>query len=115
MTPELPGANSVRVIGEAIDRLRVDYDLALATAGGDESLVTLYLPGEWCILARRVCELIVTEVMRREREDLAAAAGTGPGLAACATCSGRLFVVVIDHPGHSARIQCAGCGTAPRV
>jgi hypothetical protein len=111
----MPDPGTTRVIGEAIERLRTDYDLALLHAGGDESMVTLYLPGEWTVLARRVCELIVSEVMRRERADLAAAAGTGPGLQACPVCLGRLWVVVYDPVTALRHVQCAGCGTASHV
>jgi hypothetical protein len=110
-----PDPGTVQVIGQAIDRLRADYDLALLQAGGDETLVTLYLPGEWTVLARRVCELIVSEVMRRERADLAAAAGAGPGLQACTGCHGRLWVVVYDPVKQLRHVQCAGCGTVSHV
>lgn len=115
MNPELPDPNTVHMIGHAIDQLRRDYDLALATAGGDETIVTLYLPGEWTVLARRVCELIVSEVMRRQRADLAADPGSGPGLVACAICRGRLFCVVFNPATQLRTVQCAGCGTPAHV
>lgn len=96
------------VIAEAIGRLNVDYDAALRQAAGDETLVTLYLPGEWVILARRVCELIVSEVNRMHFATLAK-----PGMQACAVCGCRGFVVVDDGAGRL--VQCAECGMACHV
>lgn len=104
---------SVDVISRALEQLRRDYDTALVMAGNDEQMVTLYLPGEWAILARRTCELIVTEVMARARQRVSAEIMGSP--AECTTCGLSLWRVHVD-PATQRRITaCARCGTACHV
>lgn len=100
------------LIGESIERLACDYDLALVLAGFDESMVTMYLPAEWTVLARRVCALIAAEVDKRA----AAIAVTGPAAPeACPVCGYRLWLVSCDPVTLRRGVSCAGCGMACHV
>lgn len=103
----------LELIGQSIDRLALDYDLALALAGGDESMVTLHLPAEWSVLVRRVCALINVEVERRA----AAAAAVAPAISleVCSVCAGRLWFVACDPVTLLRGVQCASCGTVCHV
>lgn len=98
--------NSLQLISQGIDRLRFDYDQALALVGGDESLVTLHLPAEWVILARRLCELIVVEVAGRA--EASAASALAPAVE-CRNCALSLWRVTVGADGLR-RTECARCG-----
>lgn len=104
MTPE-------RLIGESIDRLRFDYHAALTSAGGDEQIVTLYLPPEWSVLCARVFDLICSEVVRRSE----ASAAAPPVAQSCAVCGSRLFYIAYDPSTLLRSTTCARCGTASHV
>lgn len=104
----------VEIISEALIRLRADYDEAHAHAlldGNDEDLITLYLPGEWAILARRMCELIVVEVMNNARTTAARA----PDAVKCAGCGLALWRVSVSPLTGRRRTECASCGMACHV
>ena len=101
------------VIARALDQLRGDYDKALAMAGGDEQVVTLYLPGEWTILARRTCELIVTEVLARAEQRASVEMSGEP--AACARCGLQLWIVRADPATGQRFTTCGRCGMACHV
>lgn len=105
MTPE-------RIIGESIDRLAADYDLALIQAAGDESIVTLFLPAEWAILARRICELITVEVTKRYEADQQRP--PRPGRLRC-TCGASVFRVNYDPSTLLRSLECCGCGGVSHV